>query len=136
MTQLISSEDTIYGYTDDGTTYTYGTYNQTINGTDTSYGIEGFEVEAGFTLEQGVLAVIIVMVAVGLVAGIQVLGSGLSEFSVKMIYTTIFFYTLWLMLSVFGLPAITIVPVFGWVFYFFLTLLYTVGVVGQINGTD
>lgn len=136
MTQLINSEQTIYSYDDDGNTYTWDPYNQTVNGTEIQYETEGWTVNAGFDLQTGVIAVIIVMLAVGIVAGIQVFGSGLSEISVKVIYTSIFFYTLWLLLSVFGLPSITAVPVFGWVFYFFLTLLYSVGIVGQINGTE
>lgn len=136
MSQVLANDNTIYTYNADTATYTFDSYNQTIDGTPQSFELEGFSLDAAFDLQTGVIALIVVMIAIGLVAGIQVLGSGLSDISVKIIYTSIFFYTLWALLSVFGLPSITVVPIVGWIFYFFLTLVYSVGVVGQINGAE
>lgn len=135
MTQLMASEESIY--TTNGTdSYSFDSFNTTIDGADTEYEIDAFSVNAQFTLQDGVLALIIITVALGFVVGFQVVGSGPNTQATRIFYTSLFFYSLWGLLTVFGLPSITIVPVFGWVFYFFLTLLYSVGIVGQINGTE
>lgn len=134
MTQMIVAEEY---YTTTSTSYNVDPAlgNQTIDGTPQTMDIEGYGVSAGFDLETGVIAVVIVVMAIGVVAGITVLGSGLSDVSVSIIYKSVMFYTLWLLLSVFGLEGITTVPIFGWVFYFFLTLVYSLGVVQQIQGS-
>lgn len=134
ITQMMVAEEY---YTTANTTYSVdpALANQSIDGTPQTMDIEGYDVTAGFDLQTGVIAVVIVVMAIGVVAGISVLGSGLSDVSVTVIYKSVFFYTLWLLLSVFGLQGITIIPVFGWVFYFFLTLVYSLGVVQQVGGT-
>lgn len=112
------------------------TGNHTIDGTPETMDVEGYEINPEFSFQTGIIALIIVMIAVGVIAGIHVLGSGLSDTSINVIYKSVFFYSVWILLSVFGYPAINSVPVFGWILYFTLTLLFSLGVVEQIQGTS
>lgn len=135
MSQAIANENTLYTFDNGTTTWSSpDAWNTTLNGTDTSYEIEDWSINASFDLQTGVLALVIIMIAIGVVVGFNVVGSGPNSQATKIIYTSLFFFTLWGLLSVFGLPAIIAVPIFGWVFYFFLTLFYSVGIIQQING--
>lgn len=109
--------------------------NQTIDGSPQTGELEGYEVTAGFDLESGVIAIIVVMIAIGVIAGIQVLGSGLSDFSVSVIYKSVFFYSIWIIISAFGYDALGSIPIIGSIFYFILTLFYSLGVAQQIQGS-
>lgn len=110
------------------------TGNFTVDDVEQEMDVEGYQVDVGFDLQTGMLAIIIIMIAVGVVAGIHVLGSGLSDFSISVIYNSVFFYSIWILLSLFGFPAINAIPIFGWLLYFFLTVLYSIGIVVQIQG--
>lgn len=133
MTQMIVAESYSFDYVDT-VSVDPALANQTIDGSPQTMDIEGYSVDASFDLQTGVIALIIVMIAIGVIAGVQVLGSGLSDFSVSVIYKSVFFYSVWLLLSLFGTPSMFSVPIFGVVFYFFLTLVYSLGVVQQIQG--
>lgn len=85
----------------------------------------------------GFLALLIVFVAIGAIAGIHFLGSGLSDSSINIIYKSAFYYTLWGVFSVLGLGVgdygLSSIPIFGTVIYIVFTLMYIIGVQSQIN---
>lgn len=116
------------------------TFDQFANTTGTvgedTQTVAGYDLTAGFDVENGVLALIIGLIALGAVAGIQVVGSGLSDFSVSVIYKSIAFYAIWGLLSAFGLDALTAIPIFGWLLYFILTIVYSAGIIQQIGGVN
>ena len=107
---------------------------QNTNGSNTTFEANGADYTFITTMALGLVSLIIAFIVVGVVAGIRVLGSGLSDFSVQVIYKSIGFYSLWAMLSVLGLFALNLMPYsIGYMIYFVLTLIYTVGVLGQIS---
>ncbi len=85
----------------------------------------------------GLLALLIGFVAIGVTIGISILGSGLSESSQNILYKSIVYYAIWGIFSVFaynmGVIGISNIPTFGSLIYLFMTIVYTVGVQQQIN---
>lgn len=108
----------------------------TINGSSTSYsapngGVFSFDLFTG----DGLLLTIIALSAVGIIAGIQLFGSGLSEFSQHMIVTSVGFIGLWVALTIFAKSIIMDgTGIFGILIYFALTILYGLGFLFNITG--
>lgn len=115
--------------------------SDSINGTFTEGGeekslaIEGNEYEFEINETQGILTIIIAVSIIGSIIGIRVLGSGLSETTIKILYNTIFFYGIWGLFSVYALEWFLLIPVVGWLFYGALTGILSFGIIQQINGT-
>lgn len=114
--------------------------DEVVNGTFTEDGTEKSLTtggsEYGFQINnlQGMLSIVIAVSVVSSLIGIRVLGSGLSEMTVKILYNTIFFYGVWALFSVFSLSYILLIPIGGWILYFILTGMLSFGIVKQING--
>jgi hypothetical protein len=129
---------TTNSFTIDSDTFT-GT--QTQNQDTTSFSMSTTYGTFSPDLTNGIIAIIIALIAVGAVAGIRVLGSGISETSVRIIYNSVFFYALWGILSVFALngannDGLNSLPFsIGYILWFLMTLFYSLGIVQQINGT-
>ena len=81
----------------------------------------------------GIVALLIGFIAVAVLAGITVFGSGISESAQNVIYKSVFFYTIWGIFSILATSGIVSIPIFGTVIYIFLTLCYVIGVQSQIN---
>lgn len=122
------------------TTMSSGYTSESINGTFTenseekSLSQEGSEYDFALNETQGLIAILITVSVISSLIGIRVLGSGLSEITVKILYNTIFFYGVWALFSVFSLEWILLIPVGGWMIYFILTGMLSFGIVQQING--
>jgi len=116
-----------------------GYSSEAINGTFIEDGVEkslatsGDEYEFAINETQGIIAIVIAVSLIGSLIGIRVLGSGLSEMTIKILYNTIFFYGVWALFSVFSLEWLLIIPVGGWIIYFVLTGMLSFGIVQQIN---
>lgn len=108
------------------------TANITEGGTPTEVGVEGYTIDVGFDYATGVIVLLISAVAVAIIAGITAVGSGLKEISVKIIFKTSIYLGIWALFSAFGLSGLTIIPLFGWMLYFLLTISYVIGVTGEI----
>lgn len=108
--------------------------NQTLNGTSQELELEQGSLDLGFNMTYGLVAVIVSAIALGLI-GLNVLGSGLSDFSVKIIWNGIVFYGLWLIFSVLSYSSIVSIPTFGIIFWFLLTFVYTLGIFNRM-GSD
>lgn len=102
---------------------TFTTYNA-----GTSYGVT-----VGINEVTGALAVVIALVALAVVVGIQVLGSGISEQSVKTIITVIGYASLWGVFSVLSSNLIISIELFGLIIYLILTIIYAIGVMNKIS---
>lgn len=105
-----------------------------VNGTTTSFETS---VDTTFGLDPitGGIALIITLSVLGGVIGLRVLGSGLSEASVKIILLAFFYGGLWAILSLLSINLITAIELFGGIIYMFLTLAYAIGVVNKYFGT-
>jgi len=117
-----------------------GYSSQSINGSfieggeEKSLSTEGSEYEFAINEAQGIIAIVIAVSIIASLIGIRVLGSGLSEMTVKILYNTIFFYGVWALFSVFALEWLLIIPIGGWIIYLILTGVLSFGIVQQING--
>jgi hypothetical protein len=109
------------------------TGTQIINGSSQSYNVAGQTVPT-FELigVDGVLALMIGLIAIGAIAGISILGSGLSNSAQNIIYKSVFYYALWGIFSVLAFSGISSIP-FGTLIYLAFTIFYAVGVQEQIN---
>lgn len=108
--------------------------NQTLNEDESELELEQGSLNLDFNMTVGLVAVIIGAIALGLI-GLNVLGSGLSDFSVKIIWNGIVYYGLWIALSVLAFNLIVGIPIFGVLLWFFLTFFYSLGVFGKM-GSD
>lgn len=108
---------------------TYPAYN-TADGVNSEMPSLSFN----FGTSIGMIAIIIAVMALGLVAGIRVLGSGVNTFSVSTLVLGTVFLAIWGVFSILSLPLITLIPLLGPFFYMFLTILYTLGCVGHFSG--
>lgn len=99
-------------------------YSSVINGTSSDYTIssEGFNIDA-YT---GAIGWFVVIIGIGVGAGIAVLGSGLSETSVNLLYKAIFYGALWGILSVFPITLMFDIYLFGPIIYITLTIVYVI----------
>ena len=78
--------------------------------------------------------VILIAITVGIAfVGIKVLGSGLSDPSVKVIITATVYTGLWLVLSVLASSLIFSIEIFGAIIYVVLTIIYVIGVIEKIS---
>jgi hypothetical protein len=134
-----------------GLFYNGETFNKNMQGNYSSVAINGTFVESGtekslatseneysFSTNetQGIMAIVIAVSVIGSIIGIRVLGSGLSEITIKILYNTIFFYGVWALFSVFSLGLLLLIPIGGWIIYFILTGMLSFGIVQQINSSS
>lgn len=91
----------------------------------------------GFQLTSaGIISFIIVIVVLASVVGINVVGSGLSDSSVRTITIGTAWGGMWLVFTVLSLPLMLSIEVFGVFIYVILTVLYVIGVYQKIGGGD
>jgi hypothetical protein len=92
--------------------------------------------EYAFQIDEltGAIAIIVIIVSIATLVGIRVVGSGLSDQSIKTITIGITYIGIWALFSVFSMPLIIMIEVFGTFLYIFLTIMYTIGVVQKITG--
>lgn len=105
-----------------------------VNGTTSTLEFTGQE--GLFIIDPTVatIAIFIVIIGIAAVLGIQVVGSGLSEESVKTIMSCILYGAIWGLLSVFAMPLIISIEIFGTIIYMVLLMLYVIGVIEKITG--
>lgn len=82
----------------------------------------------------GFFAIVAALVALGIIAGVRLLDSGLSGFSVKIIVMAAAFGGLWTVMSGMSVDLLTSIPIFGNILFFGLTLVYTIGSVFMLSG--
>ena len=104
-----------------------------INGTTTTVNVNA---NALFSIDPflGLIGMIIVLIVLATAVGIQVLGSGLSPETVRIIVIGTAYGGLWIMFSLLAEPLISSIAVFGSLIYISLTIGYIWGVVQKIAG--
>jgi len=118
-----------------GTTLT-GTVKSDLIVNETTTTIEFTGEDLLFSIDPTIATIAAFVVIGGLAAalGIQILGSGLSPESIKIIITCILYGTLWGLLSILAMPLILSIEVFGTIIYVILLISYIVGVIQSITG--
>lgn len=133
QTMAISGSVSIFNDTVTVSNETDWVSNWTEGGESTTMEMEGYEMTAGFDARTGALVWLIGLVALGAVAGITVLGSGLKEFSIKLIVKVVGYYAFWFLISVFAMDAFGFMPfAMGWILYLVITVIFSFGVLEQV----
>lgn len=137
---VIAGFSQLYYYTEIDLAYE-GTLTDIASGGNQSANEEETEVrqeisDAVFNIDMitGIIALIIGLVAIGVIAGIRFLGSGLSEYSVKLIHKSATYYGLWGVFSALSFRAFSGIPYFGLFFWLGLTLVYSLGFFQTMDG--
>jgi len=105
-----------------------------VNGTGTSVGIESTDVLFNVDPVIGFTVTIIVIVGLATAIGIQVLGSGLSPSSVRIMIIGIAYSGVWIVFSLLAEPLISSIEIFGTLIYISLTIGYVIGVIQKMSG--
>lgn len=129
---VLSSSDLSYNNTLEGIAQEG---NQTLNDEESQLTQEAADAVFDVNMVAGFIALIIGLVAVGVVAGIRVLGSGLSEYSVQLIHKAALYYGIFGVLSAFSFTALIGIPYFGGFFWFGITLAYSLGFFQSLGGS-
>lgn len=83
----------------------------------------------------GLIGIIIAVMAATTIAGIKFFGSGITN--AQQIFTVTVLLTIWGVFSIIALGLVSQIPLgLGLGFYFFLTLLYSIGIVHSAGGGD
>ena len=104
-----------------------------INGSDTSYTLQNLDFVFNIDSLTGAIAIIILIGLLCCLIGIRILGSGLSETSVRFLTTSIFYTGVWSLFSVLSYDLIISIEVFGLLLYITLTIIYVLGVVQKLT---
>lgn len=106
-----------------------------VDGGSSTFEIEGTELLLNIDPIIGAIAMIIVIASVGAAIGIQVLASGLSSESVRVLIMAIAYTGIWTVLSILSLPLISSIDIFGPLIYVVLTLGYVIGIIQKFGGS-
>lgn len=128
--QLVPSPSNTAGpYRYINSTDSYATYDQNNGTMSTDLWQGGFSLTSAI----GLMAIIGAVMAIGVIAGIHFFGTGLADESVSLIIKGSALVTVWLVFSAISLALITSIPLLGPIFYFFLTIVYTLGIINQVG---
>ena len=105
------------------------------NGTSTQIATDSAVAIFDINMTVGLIALIIGLVAVGVVAGIRFLGSGLNEFANKLIYNAAVYYGLWGIFSVLAFTFINSIPIIGLFLWLGITIIYSFGFFETMHGS-
>lgn len=129
--QLLLNSSTDLTYNGSLTTLANGT--QILNSTSSTLSQGSSDAIFDINMISGIVALIIGLVAVGVVAGIHVFGSGLSDYSVQLIHKSTFYYGLWGIFSALSFTCFNSIPVIGLFLWLGMTLIYTIGFAQSLN---
>lgn len=90
--------------------------------------------EIGIDPLTGAISIIVVIATATALLGIQFLGSGLSDNSVRVLITVAIYASIWTILSLLAIPLIKGIEFFGTLIYVGLTIGYIIGVMEKISG--
>lgn len=82
----------------------------------------------------GAIAIIMALAITVSIIGIKILGSGLSDESVRTLIIAITYTGIWTVLSILAYALLVSIEIFGLLIYVALTIGYVVGVIEKISG--
>lgn len=82
----------------------------------------------------GFISLFVVFGSVAGIAGIQFLGSGLSDSAVRTVTWTIIYGSVWGLMSVLAIPLITGIALLGSIVYYIITFFYVFAVAKKLSG--
>lgn len=120
-------------YTEDYSLDTKDNGSMSINGSDTSYDLPDTDNNFNLWSADGFVAILIIAIAIGAVAGISFLGSGLSEYSQNIVFVSVTYMGVWAVCSLAMYQYVQDIPLFGAVVWLVLTVMYMFGVVEVVQ---
>lgn len=107
-----------------------------VNGSTTTVVLGGDDVI--FAIDPAVLGIgaLAVIIGIAVVLGVQAFASGLSVESIRVILACIMYGAVWILLSIYAMPLISAIEVFGVIIYTVLLIGYLVGVIQNIVGGE
>lgn len=108
------------------------TGNQTLDEVESQIDLENASLSLDFDMTVGLIGIVVSAIALGLI-GLNFVGSGLSDRSVKIIWNGIVFYGLWTIFSILAFNPIALIPIFGVLLWFILTMVYSLGVFNRMG---
>jgi len=93
------------------------------------------EAESTFNIDPltGAIVIITIIGAISIVIGIQILGSGLADWSIRTAMLTTVYISLWAVLTALSMSLIIEIEMFGGLIYIALTIGYTIGVIQKLS---
>lgn len=79
------------------------------------------------------IGVLIGLLAIAILAGISLFGSGLSTESIRTILIIVGYASFWVFLSIFSIDLIIDIGIFGIIIYISLTMIYAKGMLDKIS---
>lgn len=110
-------------------------YTQSLNGSTSELTLEG--IATSLYLDPLIQAVIWISIIAGIIvlASLNILGSGLNESGSKWIGYSIFYISVWIILSTLSFPLIISIEIIGIVIYLALTITYAIGVIFSMTNS-
>lgn len=105
-----------------------------LNNSITQAKIEGLSESINIDSLTGAIAIIITLAMATSVIGLKVLGSGLSDASVRTLIIAITYTSIWSILSLLAFPLFASIEFFGLLLYISLTIFFVIGVIEKISG--
>lgn len=134
---------TIFSVVDTGETYS--DYSEDFSGSGDTIYINGSSASSGTVdipsagsqeidlwIIAGAVAILFIAIGIGTVAGINVLGTGLSEFSQSLIFQSILFVGLWTALTII-VNEYVFVTVYTQMIWLMLTIAFVIGIGQQMT---
>lgn len=94
-----------------------------------------FYIDTSSLITSGI-ALLGTVIAVALITGVSVLGSGLNPQSARIVIILTAYFGLWTTLSILAFNLINSIQVFGYIIYIGLTIGYSIGVIQRISGSE
>lgn len=105
-----------------------------IDGGSKTFEISGTDIMFNIDPIIGAIVVLIAIIAFAIVIGIQVLGSGISPESIRIIIACTMYAGMWGILSILASPLIISIEMFGSLIYISLTIAYVIGIIQKLGG--
>lgn len=107
-----------------------GQFNETTSSFDIS------SINTTFYIDEfaGALVIIITIMIIATLIGLQIMGSGLSEQSVRILTIGISYFGIWSIFSVLSYELIISIEIVGVLIYITLTIIFTIGIIQKIVG--
>ena len=107
-----------------------------LNNTLTESRIEQINTTINIDELTGAITIIIALAMITSVIGLRVLGSGLSDESVRTLTIAIIYTSIWTILSILAYSLFAIIELFGLLIYVCLTIIFVIGVIEKISGVS
>jgi len=107
-----------------------GQFNETTSSWDFS------NINTTFYIDEfaGALVIIITIMVIACLLGLQIMGSGLSEPSVRILTIGISYFGVWSIFSILSYQLIISIEIVGTLIYIVLTIIYTIGIINKMVG--